>query len=222
MLHLLQVLLSVGENCVHVGLVFLCLKRRGAEGRSKGVLREQQTNVNVPTALASKDWIISLLYISLLLLLLLSNIDIKYLPPHFAICQNMNSLCCPRLAPVPEHHSICVNGCSSSDPSCKIKIVGWEDSRITCFPPEWLRTLRSSATLTKGPYLIARNIRRFCSKMLRASQLGVAKNGDPGAGTDTKLLKSRPHLAVCRTAPAQQSATHHQALVQIVKEVKSF
>ena len=75
MLHLLQVLLSVRENCVHVGLVFLCLKRRGAEGRSKGVLREQQTNVNVPTALASKDWIISLL----LLLLSLSNIDIKYL-----------------------------------------------------------------------------------------------------------------------------------------------
>jgi len=58
--------------------------------------------------------------------------------------------------------------------------------------------------------------------MLRASQLGVAKNGDPGAGTDPKLLKSRPHLAVCRTAPAQQSATHHQALVQIVKEVKAF
>jgi hypothetical protein len=54
-----------------VGLVFLCLKRRGAEGRSKGVLREQQTNVNVPTALASKDWILSLLYIIVVIIIII-------------------------------------------------------------------------------------------------------------------------------------------------------
>ena len=147
----------------------------------------------------------------------------------------MNFLCSPRLAPVPEHHSICVNGCSSSDPSCKIKTGGWADSRITCFPPlfktsckfcpwwtfrpEWLRTLRSSAFFTEGPCLIARNIRRFCSKMLRASQLGIAKKTairGLGRTRNPAIPKSRPHLAVCRTAPAQQSATHHQALVQII------